>query len=137
MPKLEYFVVCESVSVDQETNRVSLFNVVDELSVGTDIPAAPVVTQLVAVSSWNREPGDDGREFQAILRIQRHQGESIELPVNFRMDRPRYRLVMRVQGIPPAQNAELVFELLLNGHHVASHSILIHVPVESPLQSAS
>ncbi len=30
MPKLEYFLICESVSVDQDTNRLSLFNVLED-----------------------------------------------------------------------------------------------------------
>ena len=33
MPRLEYFIVCESISTDQETNRVSLFNVLEDLQV--------------------------------------------------------------------------------------------------------
>lgn len=31
MPKLEYLLVCESVSVDRETNRISLFNVIEDI----------------------------------------------------------------------------------------------------------
>lgn len=129
MPMLEYFLICESISVDHETNRISLFNVIDELHVAAANNAAPVATQLVAVSSWNRVEGDEERELQAKLKIHGHHGEPIEFPVNFRMDRPRYRLVMRMQGIPAARDSELRFELLLNDQHQASHSILIHAPV--------
>ena len=32
MAKLEFFLVCESVSTDRETNRVSLFNVIEDIS---------------------------------------------------------------------------------------------------------
>jgi hypothetical protein len=31
MAKLEYFLICESMSTDRETNRVSLFNVLEDL----------------------------------------------------------------------------------------------------------
>jgi hypothetical protein len=73
MPQLEYFLIAESISVDQSTNRVSLFNVLEEiqcapLPAGTPaIPGRTGIPQLVAVSSWNLSPEDQGREFQVSL----------------------------------------------------------------------
>ena len=82
MPNLEYFLICESLSTDRETNRVSLFNVLEELQVlgkeETSAQPVPFPRQLVAVSCWNREPGDENQDYQATLKIhgldQEHQG---------------------------------------------------------------
>ncbi len=69
MPKLEYFLICESTSTDQVTNRVSLFNVLENLQVlraGAARQQQPSVAPFFeAVSCWNREPGDEERDFQA------------------------------------------------------------------------
>ncbi len=63
MPKLEYFLVAESVSVDQQTNRISFFNVVEQVNV----PVFPfTIPQIVAVASWNTEEGDAKRTFRPL-----------------------------------------------------------------------
>lgn len=132
MPKLEYFLVCESVSVDRETNRVSLFNVIEDIckvKPGAEA-SSPLVVNLVAVSCWNREEGDENKDFQAILRIQLPPIEpngvprNEELPLNFRMQSRRQRLLMRLMApAPPARDGKIKFELLLNGRHCADHEI--------------
>lgn len=129
MPGLEYFVVCESVSTDKDTNRVSLFNIVEEINFHrqTDQPprnGIPVV-QFVAVSCWNRLPEDEGNDFQAMLRIHPTvpEVEAAEFPLNFTMENRRQRLLMRIAGIPEMPAGDLRFELLLNGDHAATHTV--------------
>lgn len=136
MPKLEYFLICESMCTEQETNRVSLFNVLEDLQVlppGT-APGGPIVPHFVAVSCWNREPGDDDKDFQAILRI--HPPSEHEDPkdfsMNFKMERPRYRLSLRFQGMPKLEPGLLKFELLLNGKHVAWHTVNVFPASPAP-----
>ena len=133
MPKLEYFLVCESVSIDRETNRISLFNVIEDIhrvKPGAQI-SSPLLHNLVAVSCWNKVEGDDDTDFQATLRIHqppKEDGEDSEpkdLPHNFRMQSRRQRLLMRLATpvLPPAHDGKLRLELLLNGNHVAEHEI--------------
>ena len=55
--------LCESLSVDQETNRVSLFNVLEDLHLVKlpkegDSKSLFVLNQFVAVAVFNREPED-------------------------------------------------------------------------------
>jgi hypothetical protein len=140
MPKLEYFLVCESVSTDQETNRVSLFNILEEVQVLTgDTPPQLGVSilQFIAFSCWNREPGDEDRDLQLIVRLHVPGNEErVDFPLNFHMDRPRHRVAMRFQGLPKAEPGDLKFELLLNGEHVAWHTVqvraLANEPVDKP-----
>lgn len=126
MPQLEYFVVCESVSIDRDTNRISLFNIIEDLRpVSTKMGDAPVV-QITAVACWNRQAGDEERDFQSVLRLRAPGDEPKEFPLNFRMERPRHRLTFRLLGIPSLRPGELIFELLLNGRHEAQHAVTIH-----------
>ena len=144
MPTLEYFLVCESMSTDQETNRVSLFNVLEDLQVLPPETAPQkqlIVPHFAAISCWNREHGDEDKDFQAILRIHAPNQEPKDFPLNFQMERPRYRLSLRFQGMPKLEAGELKFELLLNGQHVAWHTVNIFppsaessVPTEAPAE---
>ena len=133
MPKLEYFLVCESVSVDRETNRISLFNVIEDIhrvKPGTEI-SSPLVFNFVAVSCWNKLESDEDTDFQATLRIHQPpnenggESEPKDLTLNFRMQSRRQRLLMRLAApvLPPAHDGKLRFELLLNGNHCAEHEI--------------
>jgi len=47
MPQLEYFLVAESTSVDQHTNRVSIFNVAETANVEN----FPALISCVAISA--------------------------------------------------------------------------------------
>lgn len=136
MPKLEYFLICESISTDQETGRVSLFNVLEDLQVAPlETPMQPhlPVVMFVAVSCWNREPGDEDRDFQVTLRIHppAQDQESKDFSMNFKMERPRHRLSLRFQGMPRVEPGELRFELLLNGEHVAWHTVNVFPPANN------
>jgi len=135
MPKLEYFLVCESISVDRDTNRISLFNVIEEVHVAKTIDdvRGPALSNFVAVACWNRQEGDEGRDFQAMLRVYLPTPEDAddvepgELTMNFRTESPRQRLLMRVsaQTIPFVPRGKLRFELLLNGEHCAEHEVAV------------
>jgi hypothetical protein len=139
MPRLEYFLVCESISTDQETNRISLFNVLEDLQIlspGLPNPPTLPVASFVAVSCWNRDPGDEDQDFQATLRIHSPNQDPKDCSMNFKMDRPRNRLSLRFQGMPKLEPGELRFELLLNGEHVAWHTVNVspasRLPESSP-----
>lgn len=128
MPKLEYFLVCESVSIDKDTNRVSLFHVVEEFRPVQATENALVVTQLVAVCCWYEESGDAERDFQAVLRLRTPDGKERDFPMNFQMKSRRQRLLFQLQGVPPLSAGELTFEVWLNGKREAGHIVTVHPP---------
>lgn len=120
MARLEYFIVAESISVDQHTNRVSLFNVVEQLTA----PEFPVIIpQLVAVTAWNAEAGDDQTDFQIRVRMIHPDGSTKDFTHNFRIPADRCRTIMTLQGVRVAQAGKLVLDLNLNDQHIASHTI--------------
>jgi hypothetical protein len=134
MPHLEFFVVSESFAVDASTSRVSIFNVLEEVAAVTGRPVAP---SMAIVALWNREPGDEGRDFQASVIIHTSGEQTAPPPrrfdVNFRMDDARARTIIHLQNYPTPAPCEIRFELLLNGEHKANHLVRVHV-VPAPVQ---
>ena len=120
MARLEFFVVSESVSIDQQTNRLSLFNVLKQVG-STNFPK--VLPFALAISLWIAEAGDDVRDFQCTLRIILPNGDRHELASNFKFRARRHRVIQRVEGIPLSGVGVLRFEVLLNGEHAASHEV--------------
>lgn len=127
MAKLEYFLVCEGVSIDQESNRASLFNVLEEMS-SKKFPAT--IVKIIAISAWNKEPEDEGIDYQVMLRVV-VPGDSApqEFPTNMLITKPRHRLVTTIVGIRVPDPGDVVFEILLNGKHIASHTVSV-LPIE-------
>jgi len=129
MPKLEYFLLCESISVDQETNRVSLFNVLDDLHLAKppkegDSKPAFILNQFVAVAVFNRQPEDGDKDFEACLKYNLPDNTHKEHKLKFKMERNRQRIVMRFVGMPPvAKDGLLSFDLSVNGEHAGTHTI--------------
>jgi hypothetical protein len=80
--------------------------------------------------------GDDLEITKATLRIHSPDQDPKDFSVNFKMDRPRNRLSLRFQGMPKLEPGELRFELLLNGEHVAWHTVNVspasRLPESSP-----
>ncbi len=119
MPKLEYFLVAESVSVDQTTNRISIFHILEEIHVAKFPFALPL---LAAVAQWNAEDGDVDRDFQVGLVIKPPDGQPKEFSQNFRMIHPRLRTIMNLVGLPLTQPGTMTVEIKLNGDHKAYHT---------------
>lgn len=132
MPDLEYFLVCESVSVDRETNRVSFFNVLEDFTVA-EPGSAPggFITQFAAVSCWNQGTDDGDSEHEVTVRIRAPEVDNHESKIRFQMNKKRQRLIMRfLGGLPPLPDGgAVVFELLLNDQYIAKHTINIEKPV--------
>lgn len=123
MPKLEYFLVSESVSVDQLTNRTSLFNILEEVK-ANKFPA--VIPQVVVTSAWNREIGDEDIDYQVKVRISLPgEEEPKNFPMNFKIESDRHRLFQGFEHLQIQQPGELKFEVFINDKYTASHTVSI------------
>jgi hypothetical protein len=124
MASLEYFIVCESTSVDAENNKISFFHVLEDIFPDRFPFSVPKVE---AVSLWNLEPEESETDFQATLVI---SVPGIEKPAEFRMNlskgHMRYRAAVAVTGIPLLRHGNLTFETKLNGEHGATHVVKVH-----------
>jgi hypothetical protein len=123
VPSIEYYLIAESISVDQTTNRLSVFNVLEDIY-AQEVPMQ--LPRLVAISAWHVSQEEIGRDFQAMVVSFRPDGaRSHEFPINFTPRSRRHRLTVHVVGLPLDSFGEWRFELLLNGGHVADHMILL------------
>jgi len=120
MARLGLFVVSEGVSVDQLTNQLSLFSVLEEVT-PPDFPF--LLPSAAAVSLWMKEAGDDDRDFQCMLRVTLPDGSHREFTSNFRFRARRHRVILKIQGLPLNEPGMLRFEVLLNGEYAASHEV--------------
>lgn len=130
MARLEFFVVSEGVSVDQVTNKASIFEILEEIRL-TSFPDH--IDHCVAMSLWRQEPGDEGQDFQVLLRITSPSGKNHETRSNFRFVAPRHRVMQRMERLPIEQAGQLQFEVSLNDKHSAEHVVDIHLvsPVDA------
>lgn len=129
---LEFFVVAQGVSVDQDTNQTSIFGVLEEVAAQTYPYALPY---CVAVSLWNVSTEDVGKDWQATLRILFPDRSETQVPVNFivKDGTRRHRLTQKMVGLPLSGVGELKFELLLNGQHAATHTTTVRAPTPQEL----
>ena len=138
MPEREFFAVAESLSVDQTTNRLSLFNILEEIQVIKLPPGVVAVPpQFVAVSSWNMAPEDSGKQFRVGLKFKIDGRDHVELgSVEFATIRRRQRVFLAVIGFPVQIEApcDLRFEVYLDGNYKASHLISATLADSSPDQ---
>ncbi|MBN1591186.1 MAG: hypothetical protein JW888_16860 [Pirellulales bacterium] len=113
MPKLEYFLVAQSIADDKNTNLVSLFHVLEEFSVD-ELPAT--VPSLVAVSSWLLAEEDQGEDFQVTLKICHDDATSLlpDVRVNFTADGLRQRIYHYVHNLELDRPGEIKMFILLN-----------------------
>ena len=120
MASLEYFLVSRSVSVDQETNQVSIFDVIEEAS-ASKFPSN--IPNCVAISLWRKDPREADEEMQVMLNITLPDGKAHKFPINFQMKNRRHRIIQRMEGLPIPKEGEIRFEVSLNGEHAATHIV--------------
>ncbi len=121
MPKLEYFLISEGVSVDQRTNRLSIFNVFENVN-ANKLPAR--VPLVVTVVSLIKEEEEQGEDLQLLLKI--HSPgveEAFEFTLNFVMERERHRLLMNIDNIVIKDSGDITFEIYINGKLLATRLV--------------
>lgn len=119
MAQLEFFVVCESVSVDKLSNQVSILGVIEDLTCES-FPGG--LQKCVAFSQWRKSPGDEEIDWQATIKVILPNGGETEVPVNFRFgSSQKHRITQVLYGLALPCEGELKFQLFLNGSHIADH----------------
>lgn len=120
MPQLEYFVVSESASIDQLTNRVSIFNIYDQITINKFPYHIP---QLVAVCSWNVNEEDLEKDFQISMLLHTPDEKKGPFKNNITMKRPRHRSIFSLHGIELKKEGIIKVEIMLDSKKIASHTI--------------
>ena len=120
-PELEYYLVAESHSVDQTSNRVSVFNVLEAVTSGKEFAGIP---QMTAISVWNVPEECTDVDFLAEVRLLSPDGrDTATAKIGFTGRAKRQRLFHNMFGVKFDAEGRWRLELLLDGQHVANHSI--------------
>lgn len=121
--KLDYFIVADSLVLDQFTQRVSIFHIVDEIIA----PAFPVVLpSLATVACLEGEPSDSARPHRAILRLAGSAAaEPYDLASEFALLGARHRLVHRVENVVLSAPGIMEFSLFISGELLAQRGITV------------
>jgi hypothetical protein len=119
--RLEYFLVADSIVIDQLTNRVSILQIVDDVTVA-GLPCVLPGFSTIAGFADPDEPA--GTMKRASLRV---SGSAIpeprELTTSFRSGGAHHRLVYRLELIALEREGELELELLIDGVHLGRRTI--------------
>ena len=127
MPDLEYFIVCRSVTFDIDTDEISLSGILEDIYLEDD--NGTVLPRAVAVSSWNLNDSDEGKDFSTVLRITLPDGtKPSDFPMNLERRSRRHRAMISITEIPLEKPGVITFEVLLNAQHGANHKVLVHPP---------
>lgn len=122
MPKPVYIVCANSVTVDRESNFVSILNVIEKLDVTVQIDKTPDggrptsrfhITEAQAVAVWSKVPGDDGKEFESQFRITSPEGtvsESPIVPFEFEKGKLLHRFILKINVMPFHESGTLQIE---------------------------
>lgn len=92
----ELFVVAESAAIDIGTNRLSIFNIWDEINT----PSVPAfVPSMSLVTTFSREESEPNEaELQIMVTMNGQAVVQLPMTVNFQ-DKPRTRVLVGLQGM--------------------------------------
>jgi len=98
MPEHVFTVAARGLTIDAQTNTLTLFAVLEEIG-APHLPAA--VFELAVITLWRRKPDEEGVGFVQQTRFIDPLGEEIgRLEQTFRFDKPRHRMIGQVHGFP-------------------------------------
>ena len=124
MASLLTYLACERVSIEQETNAVSIMGVLETINVAVPQGAPPTPPKVflpmrwAVYSLWQKEPRDTG-EFSSQSILFAANGEKLlETPVanwGFKEAQFRHQVIDRIEGFPIWTPGRLQLTLMLKG----------------------
>ncbi len=125
--------VAEGVVVDSETNLLSVFNVLEEI---TPFGYPFIFQRLATVSTTERDPEDPGLPPNCSIRFMLDDDTLLDTPANIDFQgRPRNRFKLTVGGLVVPHPGRLTITLVVNGGPLQSYVITIR-PAVNPVAAA-
>jgi hypothetical protein len=122
--KVQFSVCAQSVSIDQLTSRLSIFNVLDQITV----PAFPVfISELTFVALLRREHEEETEQFKCQLSVMQNgkQGATADSAVRFG-GASVARLIFNFSGLAIQSPGDVDFNLTLPSGEVHTLAIPIN-----------
>jgi hypothetical protein len=129
MPEHVFTIASRGLTVDAQTNTLTVFSILEELGAPPQFPVA--LPELSLVTLWRRRPGEEGVGFVQRTRfIDPVGGELAVLDQAFRMEKPRHRMIGHIHMFPIRSAGCLRIEIFIRrdddqnwGPPVASYPI--------------
>lgn len=131
MPRLEYFLLAESVSVDKGTGLVSIFNVLNEFVVEDETPPF-VLPKLVAISGWLSTPEEISRRTDSHIKLEfKLPGLDDRVPFrgNLKSSSRHQHINFGFREIPLMSTGDLIAYLYVDDKQVATHTVTVRTRV--------
>jgi len=116
--RLSYALVAEAFALDRFTNRMSIFNIIDQFQVHSD-PTIEAVSlpHLCVILQWRVDPEDHDQDFQVKLIATQPGMERKEQFINFkgRKDSRTHRILHMFTDLRITKVGDLQIEVQLNG----------------------
>ena len=127
-------ILCQNCLVDKITNTISLIEVVEDLSVGGQLPATGVGVipiRCSLVSSWERRPADQATRGTAKFRAVRPTGES-DVEQEYSIDlssSARSRTIAKINGITFRELGMHIFEIYMKDEGGTEWTKVAAIPI--------
>jgi len=108
MPNHVWSVLCQSTSVDQQTNNLSIFQVMEQVQIAGGVPELPagerfalISMPAVLVSLWERTE-DDPERASGRIKFRGVDGDELVVspPFPLALESSRLRTTWTLQGVP-------------------------------------
>jgi hypothetical protein len=82
VPRIEWAMLVQAYSIDRESNSLSLFNVIEEITLPHDVPVPPegqtipIGPQMALIGLWSRSDASVGEKAEARIEISFPDGRS-------------------------------------------------------------
>ena len=116
------FLCAEGVSIDRQSNKISAYNILEEvLAAGFPL----LLQELVLLASYSKEPGDADKT-SLTVRISSGETELFQhdAPFDFQ-DKPKARLVFRIKGLVIPSAMPVNCEILSGGRVLSKYRIFV------------
>jgi len=121
MPRLEYFVVAETSSIDVNRNSVSIFHVLNDIYFDSLPDSIPT---LAVISGWIHSEAEIRDHQESQIRIEFHM-PGVDAPKEFRGNlraESRYQYYnFSLMNVPVKQSGEIEVRLFLDDNQKATH----------------
>jgi hypothetical protein len=124
MPRLEYFLASESLSVDMNSNTISVYHILNEVFLD-EMPGR--LPMLAVVAAWIYDEAEirDKKEFQAKIELQLPGSETKLFRTNMKAMKRFSNIHLQILDVAIEKSGDLVIKMILDDEEKASHTIAV------------
>jgi hypothetical protein len=123
MPKLRWFVACENVVIDQETDRVTTVGILDRI---TPVEFPALLVKVGMAGCWDCTGADPEQDYQVAISISppgNKEAKIIRTNLKETKERTQQIMVLGIGFVPVETSGEILIEVRLNDESIQVYKI--------------